>query len=333
MLWAPGVLSWIRALLVAALVAAATLLGPDGRTVEQAVTAIPLGAGLERPEAEISGLAWYGDELVLLPQYPARLDGNVFAMRRGHIEAWLDGRRREMPAPRAVPLTAPGLDALEGFEGYEAIAFHGDEVFVTVEVETDRPWGLLLGGRVVGALERIELEVERRVVLTPQADIENLAYEALVVSGDRVLVFYETNGKNNPAPRALAFDTQLRPAGEVALGTLEYRITDVTEVEADGRFWAVNYYWPGAEWQPGDCPLASRFGLGATHARSRAVERLVELRVTEHGVEPAGTAPVQLELDVEPRNWEGVVRLGERGFLVVTDEHPTSILGFVSAGR
>lgn len=326
-------LSWIRTLLVAALMAGATLVeraeAPEG-PVEQTVTPIPLGAGLERPEAEISGLAWFGDELVLLPQYPARLGGSLFAMRRGDVEAWLDGRLAEMPAPRAVPLVAPGLDALPGFEGYEAIAFRGDQVFVTVEAETERPQGFLVRGRVVGALERIELEVDRRVMLAPQADIENLAYEALVVSGDRVLVFYETNGKHNPAPRALAFDTDLSPAGEVALGALEYRITDVTEVDADGRLWAVNYYWPGADWQPGDCPLAARFGVGATHRRSRAVERLVELRVTERGVEPAGTAPIQMELDPEsPRNWEGIVRLGDRGFLVVTDEHPTSILGFV----
>lgn len=327
-------LSWARTVRIAALMAGASLFGPEGRPQEHAVTAIPLGGGLERPEAEISGLAWYGDQLVLLPQYPARFDGSLFAMRRADIEAWLAGELERMPAPRPVPLVAPGLDALDGFEGYEAIAFRGDEVFVTVEAETDRPLGFLLRGRVVGALERIELDVERRVALAPQSEIGNLAYEALAVSGDRVLVFYETNGKNNPAPRVLAFDTDLRPAGEIPLGALEYRITDVTEVDAGGSLWAMNYYWPGADWQPGDCPLASRFGVGATHARSRAVERLVELRVTDRSVEPAGTPPIQLELDPNaPRNWEGIVRLGDRGFLVVTDEHPTSVLGFVSAGR
>ncbi len=341
-------LASIRALLLSVAVAAAALVAPIGRAPEapreqaaaprekpeapreQPVVPIPLGAGLERPEAEISGLAWWGDELLVLPQYPARFGERLFAIRRDAIERFLDGRG-EPPAPRPVPLVAPGLEGWAGFEGFEAIAVRGEQVFVTVEVETDRPEGRLVRGRIVGALERIELDVAGAVTLPAQTPIENLAYEALAVDGDRVMVLYETNGANNPAPRVRVFDTELRPLGDVALGAVEYRITDVTEVDAEGRMWAVNYFWPGADWEPGDCPLTARFGRGATHARSRAVERLVELRVTDGGVVPAGTPPVQLELDAEPRNWEGVVRLGTRGFLVVTDEHPSSMLAFVRA--
>jgi hypothetical protein len=35
-----------------------------------------------------------------------------------------------------------------------------------------------------------------------------------------------------------------------------------------------------------------------------------------------------LESDT-PRNWEGIVRLDERGFLLMTDEDPDTILAFV----
>lgn len=325
----------LRSLVLSIAMAAASMLGASSEQAElpceQAITTIPLSAGLERPDAEISGLAWYGDELVLLPQYPARLGGSLYAMPRASIEAWLGGDG-DAPEPRAVPIVAPGLEELPGFEGYEAIAFAGAQVFVAVEAEVDHPEGLLMRGKVVGDLERIELDVAGRVSLAPQSDIENLAYEALAVHGDRVMVFYETNGANNGQPRVRVFDRDLRPAGDAALGRVEYRVTDVTEVDAEGRFWAVNYFWPGADWQPGDCPIAARFGLGASHAKSRTVERLVELRVTADGVVPTDAPPIQLELDPEsPRNWEGVVRLGSRGFLVVTDEHPTSMLAFVPA--
>jgi hypothetical protein len=43
--------------------------------------------------------------------------------------------------------------------------------------------------------------------------------------------------------------------------------------------------------------------------------------------------PMQMELlgstQNDARNWEGLVRLDNRGFLLVTDEHPKTILGFI----
>ena len=325
----------VKALLVASTIAASSLLGSlvDGVAPrEHAVTQIPLSAGLERPDAEISGLAWYGDALVILPQYPERLGGNVFAMDRAAVEAWLDGEA-PAPEPRAVPITTTGLESAEGFEGFEAIAFRGDRVFVTLEIENGGAEGMLIAGRVAGDLARIDLDPSNAVHLSPQADLDNLAYEALAVTEDRVMVFYETNGKNNAAPRVRAFDHELVPVADLALGRLEYRITDVSDVEQDGRVWAVNYFWPGEDWAPGACPLAARFGVGATHARAQHVERIVPLRIGAHGVELAGE-PIQLELDPDgARNWEGIVRLPGRGFLLVTDEHPSSMLAFVSADR
>jgi hypothetical protein len=322
----------VRTLLAAATLLVSAVLGPllgDAGPEERPIVPIPLSGGLERADAEISGLAWYGDELVILPQYPERLGGNVFAMARGDVEAWLDGRGTA-PVPRAVPIEASGLEQREGFEGFEAIAFRGAQVFLTVEIEEGQPEGLLLRGRVEGDLERIAIDPSRRARLAPQADIENLAYEALAVTDDRVMVFYETNGANNAEPRVRVFDHDLRPQHDLDLGRIEYRITDVSEVDASGRMWAVNYFWDGEEWEPGECPIAARFGLGATHARSRNVERLVELRVTDRGVEPTDTPPIQLELDPDgARNWEGIVQLPGRGFLIVTDEHPESILAFV----
>lgn len=43
------------------------------------------------------------------------------------------------------------------------------------------------------------------------------------------------------------------------------------------------------------------------------------------------TPPIQLQLiDGVSRNWEGLVRLDERGFLLITDEFPETILAFVA---
>ncbi|GIS56929.1 MAG: hypothetical protein CM1200mP1_08670 [Candidatus Neomarinimicrobiota bacterium] len=39
--------------------------------------------------------------------------------------------------------------------------------------------------------------------------------------------------------------------------------------------------------------------------------------------------PIQLELNKNSRNWEGLVRMDKKGFLMIVDEHPRTILAFV----
>ena len=116
----------------------------------------------------------------------------------------------------------------------------------------------------------------------------------------------------------------------IELGHVEYRITDATSVDRNGRFWAANYYYEGDCWETDSCPMRERFGVGRTHRGRRTVERLVELQLTSTGIGCTDTPPVELELEAGPgRNWEGIVRYTDRGFLVVTDKHPASMLAFV----
>ena len=170
---------------------------------------IPLTGGPELTEAEISGLAWVGDSLVLLPQYPASFGGSVFVIDRAEIERVLSAPDGDPISARRVPLDAPALEQeLPGFDGFEAIAVDGDDVFVTVETRrgSGASSGYVLAGRVQGDLERIVIDPTRRAELLPQNDLVNTSYEALVVHGDRVLAIYETNGEVNPSPRVLVFD-------------------------------------------------------------------------------------------------------------------------------
>ena len=108
-------------------------------------------------------------------------------------------------------------------------------------------------------------------------------------------------------------------------------VTDATEIDSAGRFWVINYFYPGdrALLRPGPDTLGETFGRGPTHRREMAVERLVELALNGTRIEQTGRAPVQLELEAEARNWEGLARLGTRGFLVATDTYPETLLAFV----
>ena len=58
--------------------------------------------------------------------------------------------------------------------------------------------------------------------------------------------------------------------------------------------------------------------------------RLLEFQFSPSGITPAGTAPIPLEANLgDIHNWEGLARLDDRGFLLVSDEIPDSTLGFV----
>ncbi len=50
------------------------------------------------------------------------------------------------------------------------------------------------------------------------------------------------------------------------------------------------------------------------------------------GITVSDQPPIQLVLrgDGQSRNWEGIVRLDDRGFIIATDTYPETILAFVS---
>ncbi|MEL6182474.1 MAG: hypothetical protein AAFS10_26190, partial [Myxococcota bacterium] len=117
----------------------------------------------------------------------------------------------------------------------------------------------------------------------------------------------------------------------VAMAPLAYRLTDATAPDEQGRFWVINYLWPGnRELVLKREALRTQYNAGRSHASAAHVERLVELQVDADGtVTRVERTPVYLALDKGPRNWEGVVRWNEREFLMVTDKHPQTLLAKV----
>jgi hypothetical protein len=308
------------------------------------VTEIPLTDPVAQPQAEVSGLAWYGDYLILLPQYPnfsiEEGDGAVFALPKADLLAYLDGTRAGPLEPIPIPFIAPGLAAqIDGFEGYEAITFLGDQAFLTIEARTAAGMrGYLVSGRIAPDLSTLILNTATLAEIASQPEVGNKSDEALLVAGDRLVTIYEVNGAAiNTSPVAHLFDTQLTPAGTIPFPNVEYRITDATALDGEGHFWAINYFFPGdTKLRPAGDPLAERYGQGPTHAQSETVERLLEFQYSESGIGLADTPPIQLKLPDSiigglGRNWEGLVRLDDRGFLLVTDLFPETILAFVPA--
>jgi hypothetical protein len=306
---------------------------------EQAVQIIPLAGPLAAASAEISGLAWYGDMLILLPQFPQRFGDALFALPKAEIVAFLAGSLDGPLTPQPIPLLAPDLSQISGYEGLEAIAIAGDRVFVTIESSGGAPMmGYVVNGRIAPDLSQIELDTTNLVEIAPPVPLSNYSDEAILVVNDTVLTIYEANGKNvNPVPAAHQFSTDLELLESLAFPAIEYRVTDATAVDGNGRFWVINYLYPGdiTKLNIAQDGIAAQFGMGATHAASQTVgqtvERLIELQLITDGITLTDTPPIQLELlpDDEARNWEGIVRLDDAGFILATDKFPETILGFV----
>jgi len=305
---------------------------------EQKVRVIPLSGRLANGWAEVSGLAWYGEHLIILPQYPDRFsseeNGRIFAVSKRSIQTFLSGHSNAPIKPHEIAFVAPDVkERIKGFEGYEAIAFKGDRVFMTIESKpSETMMGYLISGNIAPDLSAIRLDPNSLREIPPQAQLDNMGEEALLVVKDRVLTLYEANGaKVNPDPSAHVFDPSLRPRGTIPFPRIEYRVTDATATDAEGHFWVINVFFPGdhEKLKPAPDVWVTKYGAGPTHSRSASVERLVEFQYTGTQIRSTDGVPIQLELNARPRNWEGVVRLDNKGFLLVTDRYPETLLGFV----
>ena len=305
--------------------------------VEASITPLPLGAPLNQDDLEISGLAWKGDSLVILPQYPSRYapEGHyqLYALSREEIERARTADAPEPLQPTPIPIQTLGIsDQVPDYEGCEAITFVNGRVYVLVEARReDGMHGFLLTGDA-SVLDPLRIDVGTPHEIPAQAPLANMAYEALTMWKDTVLTFYEANGAHvNPTPAAHKFTQVAEPVGAVPFPTLEYRLTDATAVDDEGRFWVTNYFYPGEQeiLEPAPDSLRLRHGTGPTHGASDIVERLVEYQYQGTRVVRTDTPPLWLKLDgTSGRNWEGVARLGD-GFLVATDQYPHSMLAYV----
>jgi hypothetical protein len=301
----------------------------------QPITEIPLSGPLTNRRAEFSGLAWYGDYLILLPQWPSHWDNQIFMLHKADIVDFLTGKRPEPLTPQPIVLVnGDWATQIPGFDGFESIAFAGERAYLTIE---SKPGGKMLSYVVTGViapdLSELRLDNTRLTPVEPQTDIDNLGEETLFLAGDRVVTIYEANSLFvNPMPVAHLFDRELAAKGTLPMTDIPYRVTDATPLDAANRFWVINYFFPG------DKQLRQRLGLAGAApnplADDKPVEQLVELQFGPTGITEVDTPPISLQLQDNnvARNWEGIARLETpelNGFLLATDYYPGTIFAFV----
>ncbi len=311
---------------------------------ETAVVNIALRGSISDPNAELSALGWCDDNLWLVPQYPNfnqrsnKTRGHFYRLTRRQITEYLSraqaGAEVSPLAPEPVPVTDyQKLTRLRGYQGIEAFACDHNQAYLALEISR---WGrqeatVMASARYQAGVWRIQTVGERLLSFTR---IPNMGNEALVRVDQGLLSLHEVNSADlqiNGKPQALLLDSALQSKAQPPMVDIPYRVTDATELDDQGRFWVINYLWQGdvfiqrqrdAFWQ--------QFGRGLSHRQYKNVERLIELQWTGSEVKSTGRSPIDLLLPgATGRNWEGIVRLGDQGFLLVTDKHPGTLLGFV----
>jgi len=299
---------------------------------------LPISGELSRPEAEISGLCWIDDQLFLLPQYPHRFaregTGAVFRLSRQAVEDRLTGRRTDALQPQRISFDDREIASqIPGFQGYEAIVHISSRIFLIIESRTENGMQAhLIDGVLSDDWQKITLDPASCRSLQLPAQVHNMSYETMVAAGEKLLLIYELNGLNiNRRPFALMIDPLRGGTVKISFPGIEYRITDATAMDENGNFWALNYFWPGdyAKIKPTE-DLLLDVNDGFFFDKEKSVERLVEFHFTGNKITLTDKKPVYLVPDQagEARNWEGVVRYNDRGFIIATDKHPRTILAF-----
>ncbi|MDO9019260.1 MAG: hypothetical protein Q8S73_03820 [Deltaproteobacteria bacterium] len=319
---------------------------PRGRNPDDPVPVLPIclaGEAAARGH-EYSGLAWHNDELFLLPQWsprglalaraqPGFTQPWLYRIPGARLRAWIDGRDRAPITPERVPIDLLDLAADPDYQGFEAIDFDGDRAALVVERgDQDRMSGLLVTARLDPA-RGLVLDRDALTLDVPLRS-DNHAFEALTRVDGAWLALFEANGMNTSCA-STALRVEGREARAVAVEAIPYRVTDASAVDASRQFWVTQYSYREVG-DTAECERTIRavgcfseaVDCDPRGGAARSVERLLELR--DDGVSVRATGRViRLAREERGRNWEGLVRLDDKGFLLVTDEWPSTVLGYV----
>mgnify|MGYP006257446995 FL=1 len=287
---------------------------------------IDLEGIITNPKQEISGMDWYNDNLFLLPE---NLGGYLFMVKKNEIQKQLSLQKGSIKPIKTIFNTPDYSKSIPGFDGFEAIAFYENSVYVTIEAdENGEMVGYIAWGNIdPGSYEITILEKNIQKISTP-IQIDNLSYESIIRHENNLLLLYEANGSSlRKDPYQLSISLNDFSSKKIKGPNIEYRITDATKVKKN-KFWAINYYWPGDK--KNLKPSLDKLSKNKKTNSDQTIERLVEFKIKKNSISLTRKKPINLILEEgNSRNWEAIVRFGESGFLIATDKYPRMILAYI----
>ena len=283
---------------------------------------------ITNPKQEISGMDWYNDNLFFLPE---NLGGHLFMISKNEIKKQISLKNKKPISPLKIKLVTPNYSKLvPGFDGLEAIAFTDDEVYITIEAENNgKMESYIVWGTIDSESYDIKIHNDNIKKVETPIQIDNLSYESIIIHKNNALLLYEANGANlQNDPFQFLISLNDFSSKKINFPNVEYRITDATKTK-NNKFWTINYYWPGDKKNLN--PSLDKLTKSKKVNFDQTIERLVEFKIKNNRIEMTNKKPINLILeDGKSRNWEGIVRFEDSGFLIVTDKYPRMILAYVN---
>ena len=290
---------------------------------------IELEGDLAERKLEASGLTWYNDNLIILPQFPHKwedqFDGAIYFIPKERIESYLSGEDRNSIKGEKIYFSAEGLDEIgkRNGSGYEAIIFIGDSVYVSIEsVKRDKSSSYVVAGVIDFEDKMLRLDANSKIEIKSQTRIHNMGEETILTNNSSVYTIHEANGKNiNKSPIVTKLNKNLTEVEKITFPNIEYRITDATSVDSIGKFSAINYFYPG-EFEKLKPNLSGE-------EKDKAIEQILEFQILENEIIRTTQPPLVITKGKSKKgsNWEGIVRLNG-GFLLITDMFPETVLAY-----
>ena len=273
------------------------------------VTPLPLNlAGFPAgSQTAITGMAWFSDTLVLLPQFPdlnaVAGQGAVFGIPRAVLQNAISERSSQAIELVKIPFLFQGIKAdLPNSVGFHSLAFSGSQVFSTVLVNAGITTLYLVKGQVSQDLKRITLG--NRVQISSQSDTKPapLFGSILMVAGKRIVLFETGIGSDAKASISAAlYDFSLTPQGIIPFPHLESYLISVSSTDAQGSFWGLS------------CVLPTKAENNLMTAAT-----MEEFHFTEYGIERTESPQLLFKLSNPSAHCpSGLERLGIEGYLVV----------------
>ena len=126
---------------------------------EEKVQEIKLSGLITDKKQEISGMDWYQDRLFLLPE---NMGGFLFSISKGEILNAIKGDKELPITPKKTRFKTPDYSSLiKGFDGFEAIAFNENKIYITIEAEHD---GEMASYLVWGKIDSKSLETNSPII-------------------------------------------------------------------------------------------------------------------------------------------------------------------------
>ena len=182
------------------------------------------GEATER-SLEMSGLAWYNDYLILMPQYVNESKPRFYYLKKSTINDWLNGNKEKPLNPSKIDIIMPDyFNSIKGYQGFEAICFIGNKAYLIIETKNNN---LMKSFIVKGSMDiknkTLIIDPEKKVEILLPVNIKNMGYESILKYKYRLMVLFEANGINvNSDPKASFYNSSLKQKGHISFPNIEY---------------------------------------------------------------------------------------------------------------